>query len=77
MVNFDSALVYCAGTKFTQPGAGQTVKRQMVTYRIEAFGKELAGFGQVGNALETLFPLATVLRRSQSDGKSKDLDFPT
>ena len=58
-------------------GAGQTVKRQMVTYRITAFGKELAGFGQVGNALETLFPLATILRRSQSDGKSKDLDFPT
>ena len=58
-------------------GAGQTVKRQMVTYRIMAFGKELAGFGQVGNALETLFPLATVLRRSQPDGKSKDMDFPT
>ena len=58
-------------------GAGQTVKRQMVTYRITAFGKELAGFGQVGNALETLFPLATILCRSQSDGKSKDLDFPT
>ena len=50
-------------------GAGQTVKRQMVTYRIMAFGKELAGFGQVGNALETLFPLATILRRSQSDGE--------
>ena len=49
----------------------------MVTYRITALGKELSGFGQVGNALETLFPLATVLRRSQSDGKSKDMDFPT
>ena len=63
--------------QFITRGAGQTVKRQMVTYRITAFGKELAGFGQVGNALETLFPLATVLRRSRSDGKSQDMDFPT
>ena len=29
-------------------GAGQTVKRRMVTYRIKAFGEDLAGFGQVG-----------------------------
>ena len=30
------------------------VKRQMGAYRITAFGKELAGFGQVGNVLEPL-----------------------
>ena len=49
----------------------------MGTYRITAVGKELAGFGQVGNLFETLFPLATILHRNGANGKSMDLDFPT
>ena len=58
-------------------GAGQTVKRQMVTYRIMAFGEELAGFGQVVKGLGNLSPLVTILRRTQASGKSMDLDFST
>ena len=58
-------------------GAGQTVKRQMVTYRIMAFGEEMAGFGQVVKGLGNLSPLVTILRRTQASGKSMDLDFST
>ena len=58
-------------------GAGQTVKRQMVTYRITAFGEELAGFGQVVKGLGNLSPLVTILRRTQASGKTMDFDFPT
>ena len=58
-------------------GAGQTVKRQMVTYRIMAFGEEMAGFGQVVKGLRNLSPLVTILRRTQASGKSMDLDFST
>ena len=39
-------------------GAGQTVKRQMVTYRIMAFGEEMAGFGQVVKGLGNLHHLS-------------------
>ena len=58
-------------------GAGQTVKRQMVTYRITAFGKDLAGFGQVGKGWGNLSPLATYLHRSQASGERVDLNFTT
>ena len=59
------------------PGAGQTVKRQMVTYRITALGEELAGFGQVVKGLGILSPFVPTLRGTQASGKSMDLDFPT
>ena len=49
----------------------------MGTYRIRAVGKEFAGFGQVGNVLQRLFPLVTILHRIQAAGKSMDVDFPT
>ena len=58
-------------------GCGPTGKRQMGTYRIRAVGKEFAGSGQVGNVLQRLFPLVTILHRIQAAGKSMDVDFPT
>ena len=49
----------------------------MVTYRIMAFGEELAGFGQVVKGLGNLSPLVAILCRNQASGKSMELDFPT
>ena len=79
----ETCFVYLSGKSriesldVAERGAGQTVKRQMVTYRIMAFGEEMAGFGQVVKDLGNLSPLVTILRRTQASGKSIDLDFST